>query len=214
MYEQILYQFGNYIGHVIRNIGGTFVTPKTVEQEGVVYESVPAAKQRAAMEFLNQHIFKTPVWLLDKDLMKITGKQPMDIISNQQSKVLSSLLDRTLLERISEAEVMDPLNSYKLTDFLNELRNYVWVELKNNKPVDVYRRSLQKLYVEELKSLISSSGSSNTGDMVSVTKAHIKSLRTGIKTRLQSPADNMTRYHLEDLLDRMNEMLDITNVGN
>ena len=214
MYEQILDQFGNYIGHVIRNIGGTFVTPKTVEQKGVVYESVPPAKQRAAMEFLNQNIFKTPMWLLDKDLMKITGKQPMDIISAQQSRVLSSLLKGHLLERLSEAEVMDSLNSYKLTDFLSELRNYVWVELKNNKPVDVYRRNLQKLYVEKLKTLIGRSGSSNTGDMVSVTKAHIKSLRSGIKMRLLLPADDMTRYHLEDLLDRMNEMLDLTNGKN
>jgi hypothetical protein len=214
MYAQILDQFGNYVGHVIRNIGGTFVTPKTVEQSGVVYESVPRAKQRAAMEFLNQHIFKTPGWLLDKNLMKITGKQPMDIISDQQARVLSSLLDEALLERLSEAEVMDPLNSYKLKDFLNELRNYVWVELRNNKPVDVYRRSLQKLYVEKLKSLIDRSGTSNTGDVASVTKAHIKSLRSGIKARLHSPADDMTRYHLEDLLDRMNEMLDITNAGN
>ena len=214
MYEQVVNQFGNYIGHVIRNIGGTFVTPKTVEQEGVVYELVPPAKQRAAMEFLNQHIFTTPVWLLDKDLMKITGKQPMDIISEQQSQVLSSLLNNGLLERISEAEVMEPLNSYKLTQFLSELRNYVWVELRNNKPVDVYRRSLQKLYVEELKTLIGGPGSSNTSDKVSVTKAHIKSLRSGIKARLQLPADEMTRYHLEDLLDRMNEMLDIKNAGN
>ena len=204
MYEQIIFQFGNYIGHVIRNIGGTFVTPKTVEQKGAVYEPVPAAKQRAAMEFLNQHIFKTPAWLLDKDLIKITGRQPMDIIADQQARVLSTLLNKTLLAGLSEAELIDPLNSYKLTDFLNELSNYVWVELKNNKPVDVYRRSLQKLYVEKLKSLIARSGSSNTGDMVSIAKAHAKSLRSGIKTRLQLPADDMTRYHLEDLLERIN----------
>jgi len=108
---------------------------------------------------------------------------------------------------------MDPTNSYKLTDFLNDLRNYVWAELRTNKPVDVYRRSLQKLYVEKLKTLIGRSGSSNTGDMVSVTKAHIKSLRSAIKTRLQSPADDMTRYHLEDLLDRTNEMLNVTTTG-
>ncbi len=106
------------------------------------------------------------------------------------------------------------MNSYRLTDFLNELKNYVWVELRNNKLINVYRRSLQKLYVEKLKTLIGRYESSNTGDMVSVTKAHIKSLRSGIKTRLQSPADDMTRYHLEDLLDRMNEMLDITNARN
>jgi hypothetical protein len=122
-------------------------------------------------------------------------------------------LNKALLERLSEVEVMDPMNSYKLTDFLNDLKNYVWVELRNNKPVDVYRRSLQKLYVEKLKALISKPGSSNTGDMVSVTKAHIKSLRSAIKTRLQSPADEMTRYHLEDLLDRTSEMLDIKNAG-
>ena len=88
------------------------------------------------------------------------------------------------------------------------------VELKNNKPVDAYRRSLQKLYVEKLKTLISRPGSSNIGDVVSVAKAHAKSLRLAIKSRLLLPADDMTRYHLEDLMDRMTEMLDTGTARN
>ena len=41
-------------GHVAKYVGGIMETPKTVEERGPVYEIVPEAKQKEAVEFLNK----------------------------------------------------------------------------------------------------------------------------------------------------------------
>src|SRR5688572_5071809 len=57
MYSHLTGQFSRYMGHVVKNIGGIMETPRTVEEEGAVYEIVPENKQREAVDFLNKHLF-------------------------------------------------------------------------------------------------------------------------------------------------------------
>ncbi|OQP58864.1 hypothetical protein A4R26_22030 [Niastella populi] len=68
-------QFGRYIDHVAKYIGGRYETFKSVEQPGAVYEQVPEALQIEAMRFLN--VFVTPTWLLDKKILSLTGSYPL-----------------------------------------------------------------------------------------------------------------------------------------
>ncbi|MCH8939450.1 MAG: zinc-dependent metalloprotease, partial [Gemmatimonadetes bacterium] len=49
LYNQVLGQWNRYMGHVGAVIGGVVRTAKTMDQEGPVYEMVPADEQRAAM---------------------------------------------------------------------------------------------------------------------------------------------------------------------
>ncbi|HEX2536531.1 MAG TPA: zinc-dependent metalloprotease, partial [Chitinophagaceae bacterium] len=49
LYTNLVTQFGRYMGHVSKNIGGVMTTPKTVEQAGVVVEFTPRARQKEAM---------------------------------------------------------------------------------------------------------------------------------------------------------------------
>ena len=63
MYNQVTVQFNIYMGHVAKYVGGIMETPKMVEEQGPVYEVVPKAKQKEAVEFLNKQLFTTPSWL-------------------------------------------------------------------------------------------------------------------------------------------------------
>jgi hypothetical protein len=45
-------------------------TPKMVDEQGPVYEIVPEAKQREAVDFLNKQLFATPAWLINQDIFK------------------------------------------------------------------------------------------------------------------------------------------------
>ena len=87
-------------------------------------------------------------------------------------------------------------------------------QLDDKRAIDPYRRNLQKMYIEKLRTLLSAPGSSPlpvaanyVSDVRSVIRGHIKQLGHDIKTRLQTPADTMTRYHLDDLLSRIDEIL-------
>lgn len=69
MYNSLSGQFSRYIGHVSKYVGGVMETPKMVEEAGPVYEIVPEAKQREAVDFLNKNLFTTPVWMLNQDIL-------------------------------------------------------------------------------------------------------------------------------------------------
>src|SRR5690606_754655 len=60
LYSELTNQFGRYMGHVAKNIGGIYETPKTVEQPGAVYSYTPRAVQKEAMNFLTRQLFVTP----------------------------------------------------------------------------------------------------------------------------------------------------------
>jgi hypothetical protein len=221
MYGQLLSQFSRYMGHVAKNIGGTYETPKTVEQKGTVYERTPANLQHQAMEFLDQTLFQTPVWLLDKTTLDNTEGDPIEVVNKVQSPILARLLSTTVLNQLISAEAADGSGAYKLTDLFNDLQNSVFAELKSNPDIDVYRRNLQKSYVEKLIAILdppqsisistlTSQGrgapapgiNASQSDIISVVKAQLRDLNVSIKSST-GQAKGLSKYHLQDLSERI-----------
>jgi hypothetical protein len=225
MYGQLTAQFGRYMGHVAKNIGGIYETPKTVEQGGVVYERTPAATQREAMAFLSQNLFTTPSWLLNKTILDNTGTDPMETINKLQSPVVSRLLSVTTLTKLISAEASDGQSAYKITDFFADMQGSVFSELKGSQPIDVYRRNLQKAYVEKLIAILKPASAqaapvafprapgaateiaATQSDVISVVKAQLKDLDIAIKSATPQ-ATGLSKYHLQDLSDRIQNALD------
>jgi hypothetical protein len=68
LYSQISTQFGRYCNHVTNNIGGLEKTPKRYGQPGIVYQYTAKEKQKEAMQWLQQNLFKTPYWITNRKL--------------------------------------------------------------------------------------------------------------------------------------------------
>jgi ribosomal protein S18 acetylase RimI-like enzyme len=228
MYNQLTTQFNRYMGHVAKNIGGIYENPKTVEQEGVIYEYTPAATQREAMEFLNRQLFTTPKWLLDENILADIGETPVQVIYRSQDAVLNRLISAHTLNKLLAGEAATGASAYKITDFFGDMQNDIFTEVKNSQAIDVYRRNLQKLYVQKLIDLVKPkpaieniivipAGGRRAGagqqreleqtDAVSVAKAQLRLINNMIKTALPNTSDSMSSYHLQDLSDRINEAL-------
>ncbi|MFC6997670.1 zinc-dependent metalloprotease [Rufibacter roseus] len=223
MYNQLTGQFNRYMGHVAKNIGGVYENPKTVEQEGFVYERTPAATQREAMAFLDKQLFTTPTWLLNETVLNNTGQNPLTVISRSQQAVLNRLVSGNTINKLVVGEAIDGTKAYKVTDLFGDLNNIIFREAKDNQPIDVYRRNLQKIYVEQLIELArpSESASSQTTttrrstptvnyqqtDVTSVAKAQLRNINRMIKGSANSNSDTLSDYHLLDLLDRIDEAL-------
>jgi hypothetical protein len=222
IYGQVVLQFNRYMGHVAKNIGGIYTTPKMVEEPGVVYEFVPVEKQKEAMRFLQEQLFTTPRWLVDNTISSYIGTNKLSTISNVQNNILGRLVSNSTFSKLFrfEAESDKP---YSATEMLNELRKGIWSELTLRKPIDIYRRSLQKSFVESLNRIISpETGSSfiltpsgfsaamptsKTSDALSISKAQLRLLAAEIKAALPAYKDAASRAHLQDVLDRIDEML-------
>ncbi len=225
MYNEVVTQFGRYMGHVSKNIGGIYETPKSVEQEGAVYEYVPKTIQKEAMDFLQRQLFTTPTWLLNNDLLNRVGQNGVNLVGSRQEVVLSRLLNNTTFARLIQGEATSPNSAYTLSDMITDLKNGIWSELASKKPIDVYRRNLQKSFVERVGTIVNppSTGGGGFGgiiitfgptidarksDIISVLKGTLRQLRTDIITALPTVQDRMTRYHLQDVSERLTRILD------
>ncbi|PST81922.1 hypothetical protein C7T94_17155 [Pedobacter yulinensis] len=227
MYGQLTTQFGRYMGHVSKNIGGIMETPKTVEQSGAVYVRTPAASQREAMAFLNENLFRTPTWMLDQAVLDQIDENPLEVVGKLQNATLNRLVSSYTILKLVSAEAADGGKAYKATDMLGDLNNYIFTELNSNQDIDVYRRNLQKMYVDKLISIVKPApalqasavsmgrGSSaapraitaSSSDVISVVKGQLRELQTKLKNG-SAAASGMAKYHLEDLSDRIESALD------
>ncbi len=223
LYGNVVSQFSRYMGHVVKNVGGIMTTPKTVEQQGVVVQFVPESKQKEALTFLNEQLFKTPDWLINPQITNLTGGNTLTTIGNLQNGILGRLISHNTLNKLLrfEAEEKAP---YTAIEMLTDLRKMVWSELAARKPVDIYRRNLQKAFTERMINAVTppptptaataprspSSFTENT-DAMSVAKAQLRMLQANIKSALPYYKDAASRAHLMDVNDRITAALDPTN---
>ena len=225
LYGEITAQFSRYMGHVAKNVGGIYETPKTVEEAGSVYEFVPKAKQKEAIDFLNKQLFTSPLWLADNNVYNRIGGSPLVTIGNIQENILNRLFSTTTMSKLIQFEAAQGNQAYTLTELFSDLKKGIWSELATKKKVDVYRRNLQKSYVGILANIIAPPRTNETtivinfggtaraqlstdrSDIKSVVRAHLASLKNEVKAATPSVQDEMTRYHLQDILTRIDVAL-------
>jgi hypothetical protein len=225
MYGQLVGQFNRYMGHVLTNVGGVYETYKSTSQEGNVYEVVPKAIQKDAVAFLSRQLFETPTWLLDKNVLnKISNPTSNERVQNVQVSVLNSLLDGSRLNRLLVSSNRFGATTYPLDEMLDDVKKSIWSELKTNKPIDAYRRNLQKAHVQKLIDLLDPKLPSVSGlpagfsiiigtdtkntDVTSVVRAQLRALLAEATTAANLNTDKMSKYHLQDVAARIKAALD------
>ncbi len=208
MEEEVIDQYRRYIMHVCESIGGRYFTPKTTEQNGKVVEYVSKEKQQNALIFLQQQLFKTPEWLLGKEIESFTGGNEYDEVLSLQKEVLSRLMSaQTMTKLVNHQAVLDT-TAFTPNQLFNELEKSIWLELETKTPVNMYQRNLQKAYVAQLialqKSIEASPGSNIAmADVLSVVKAHKIQLQKKVAAALPRFKNEATKWHLADVADRL-----------
>ena len=212
IYGQILGQFRRYMGHVVTNIGGVYQFYKTADQDGAVYTHVEKSHQKECLSFLNKHLFQTPYWMIDKNILnKIEYAGTTNRIRSMQSSYLNRLLDFGRMARMIENEALNGKNSYSLNEMMNDLKNGIWAEIKNGQSIDIYRRNLQKSYISRLdyimkneQSVSSRSWSGYTttikvdvSDIRSVTMGVLMDLNKDLSKALKKYSDKNIKNHIK-----------------
>jgi hypothetical protein len=208
MYNAAINQFDYYLGHALSYVGGMYETVKSSDQPGRVYDVVPVELQWESMDFLTRHIFTTPTWLLDTAILTRTGKSPTQIVTRSQNMVLSSLLSNNNLVKMSDAQIVFGKKAYPLINFIDDLDNAMWAELKTNDTISTYRRNLQQLYVDKLIDLINPAKSDKVlRDIPPIIVNKLGEIQARIKKSLPKTKGAMTVYHLRFLENKINVAL-------
>jgi hypothetical protein len=228
VYTETVGQFRRYMGHVTKYVGGIKETPKTTDEGGVVYEPTPRNLQKDAVAFLNKQLFETPTWLIDPVVLsKIRPDAGVESIRGIQDATLNNLLDLNRMARLIEINSQDP-KSYSIDELFTDLRKGIWSELTSKKPIDQYRRNLQKGFVEKMGSLFGNNSPSiafsfsapgfrfGTGpttdlkksDILSLARGHLVELKAQISAAIPQTTDRLSRLHLQDCLERIKNVLE------
>ncbi|WP_213195306.1 zinc-dependent metalloprotease [Cloacibacterium caeni] len=216
-FTQVSGQFARYLGHVSKYIGGVKETPKMVEQKGAIYELVSKSEQKEALKFLSENVFTTPNWLLKTSVLTKIDKSPVEVVENLQKTVLNRVLSEGVLNKLYEGESLDA-NAYAVYNYLQDIKNSVFSELKSSSKIDIYRRNLQKNFVETLIARTQASKPStgrnaetisDNSDVKSLTRGVLREIKADASKNAQNAQDAVTKYHLEDLVYRIDKALEV-----
>lgn len=159
IYSGVVSQFNRYLGHVTKNVAGIYSNSITVEQtDEIAREFVPANIQKRAIAFLNEQLFTTPEWLIDRQLMEKAKILPVNVICSLQSGVLARLINKNTLDKMSENEILNGKKAYTSAQMFNDLKKVIWSNLGQS---DIYKRNMQKAYVENLINMLDKKGNAD-----------------------------------------------------
>ncbi|HET6575830.1 MAG TPA: zinc-dependent metalloprotease [Fimbriiglobus sp.] len=229
-YSALMMHRRNWFNAVAKQVGGvkenrTLAGPGRGQQ----FSRVDVKAQKAAVKFLIENCFTTPRNMLDPDVVnqfKFSGVAS-DVMGLQRS-VLSSLLRADRLNRLLDAEVIDPNHAFPVSELVAEVQAGVWSELKADAPkTDPLRRNLQRAYIEILKKefepqpeggisigrlprglSIFNLGPSRSAELRAVARISLRNLAKQIEAALPKVKDTSTRAHLQDSLAEIADVLE------
>ena len=206
MYEAVVGQFNRYLGHVSANIGGRFITNHSIEQPDIVtYAPVPKDRQKNALNFLNEHLFNKPSWLVEVPYIFDITDQPDNRLYTLVNNVVSSsnLLSIAKLNRLQQFAQYDPSN-YKPEEYLSDLTGMVFSELDKGRAVDSYRRYLQRRFVTAAIEVVNSTAAA-TSDGRTLLLATLMDLQK--KAAKARPSDTVTKAHWQAISMQISDAL-------
>ncbi len=207
LYGEIFGQLNRYMGHVAANVGGVYKYSKTHDEQGVVFTHVPKNKQQEALNFINKELFETPTWLISPEILdRIESTGIVNRLLNMQKQALNRLFESDKLARLVEAEATEGSEkSYTLLDLFLGVKEGIWGEVKSGSPIDSYRRNLQRAYIEKMDALMKDP--TDQSDTKAITRSMLKRLEKEIKDNLSKQNNQISTFHLEDILERIDAIL-------
>ncbi len=225
MYGEALGQYNRYIYHVVKNLGGVMITEKTTDQPGAVYQAVSLAKQKESIKFLNDEVFTTPKWLLDKQILnKIEPGYGFNDVQVMQQNAIAAVTSQSRLYRMMVNQRDNGKGAYSPGQWLNDLKSSMFSEIKSGKATDEYRRSLQKMYVGSIITMYNKrfalQGSTDNilasvtptqvllySNVKSLALSHLRALRGDMQKGIINTKDQDSKIHYQYLKQMLDKIL-------
>ncbi|MGC1632124.1 MAG: zinc-dependent metalloprotease, partial [Gelidibacter sp.] len=214
---ELLGVWNRYISHVTTHIGGVYEDTKKPNQGGVIYTPASKADQKEAMLWLQANAFATPTWMINfKILRNIDHAGYTETFRNAQARHLNAVLDFEVLGRLIDGNAISKDN-YSALEMLQDVRKGIWKELNGNQVVDVYRRNLQRAYIDRMAYLMTEElkpgrnitfYNVNQSDVRALVRGELNALKTQLDGRKNAVSNTETKYHYQDAVKRIELILD------
>ena len=209
VYGRLVAQWTLEMNHVTQLVGGDLSQQKHIGQNGPRFTPVPRARQAEAVNFLLQHAFVPPMFLVQPELLR--RMEPSGVVNRirtAQSSVMNSLLQTDRIMRLVEQGTVDGGGTYTAVQFLNDLRRGVWSELATpTRAIDPFRRNVQRIYLDTIDNRLNGA-LEPPPDVRSLLRGELRALRGAVVRTIPAVTDRLSRLHLEDVRDQIDEVLD------
>src|SRR5688572_3535062 len=223
LYGRMLGQWTLENNHVAAIVGGFNSQQKHIGQNGVRFTIIPKARQKEAVGYLNANAFATPMWAVDKDILRrIEPIGALNRVRNAQNSTLNNLLSSARFARLIEQQAIDGDAAYQPAEFLGDVRNGVWGELNAPKvTIDAYRRNLQRAYLDIANNKLNAPPQAppqglppgfgalfvTSGDERGFYRSELRAISAAAGAALARATDRNTRVHLESVRDQIAKIL-------
>ena len=209
VHGRALGQWSTELNHVAAIIGGSDSQDKHAGQDGVRFVTVPKARQKAAVKFLNENAFATPKMFLNPEVLRrLEPAGALTRIRTAQLRVLTTVMNAQRFSRLVEQEAVDGKAAYSPTEFLADVRQGVFGELtKASVTIDAYRRNLQRAYLDLISQRLNAANRA-TDDQRPMFRGELKAIAASAKTAALRATDRATKLHLEDVQSEIAKILD------
>lgn len=141
-YLMMLRKFQDYVEQALMNIRGKTEKWDMDGQRGSWLVPISKLRQKEALSFLDRYVCTPPEWLFRSDFFlrfQIDERLNMETVYMQ--------LTHDLVEKLR----IEPTAEYSQEEFLADVRHMIFKEWEQGNPVGEARKSLQRMYIENLK---------------------------------------------------------------
>lgn len=216
LYGEYLGTWSRYVGHVVTNVGGIYENTKKPNQKGPVFEIVSKAKQQEAMQWLQNNAFNSPTWLVNLSTLKnIDFAGYTERFRSLQARHLNSVLSLERIGRLLDSEISGTIN-YKALDLISDMRKGIWKETTTLSNVSIYRRNLQRTFIERMGYLMTEELKPGPGityfnvpqsDVRALVRGELSVLKNQLSLAKNTVVNTETKYHYEDSIKRIDLIL-------
>jgi hypothetical protein len=213
VYSRLVGQWSTEMGHVVKIVGGIESQQVHIGQQGERFKTVPKAKQTAAVQFLLANAFQVPSFMVQTDILRrIQASGAVDRVRTAQAAILTSLLQNQRLDRMTEQMTIDGATvAYTPLQLLADVRAGVWAEAAKPGPVSLYRRNLQRAYLDEMDQKLNGTPAASA-EIRMLIKGELRALDRQLQAAAAAPAtagiDEATRRHFSDSREEIATILD------
>jgi hypothetical protein len=176
------------------------------------------------VRFLNENAFATPIYFFDAEVLRrIEPTGFVERVRVRLAAVLNALFQDARLSRLAEQQATLPAGqAYSLADLFGDVRRGVFAEYRGTPVVDVYRRNLQRSFVEQMDRLLNTPLAAppspfpgfagfepppRPGDAQALARLELQELVVVLRGVQPRVVDRATRAHVVQLLARIDQIL-------
>lgn len=219
-YRELQGQWQREMSHAVNLIAGVEIDQKVYGVEGNVYTPIGRERQKAAVDFLNEHVLTTPLWLIEPNIIgKLEPTGNVEFLSSRLAALLRLAISNDKLLRLTALSAMSSA-TYSVSELFGDLEKHLFADQQLRSGTDYYQRSLQRTYVEELinKTLMPASDTQAgrhwflASSMLNVYSTEVRSiarkrLRDLRDRLLRMRTTSITQAHLDDLAFQIEKAL-------